>query len=148
MWSYKRNISPLTTKGLKYLMKKTQLLTSLELELMQIIWRGEDVSVEFIRTEMEANGHPLALPSIRTMLSILMKKGFLQRRQQSRAYVYNALIPEDEFHHSFIKDLLHRTFQGSPTGLVTALLNRELVSKEDLNQIKSMIKDYEKGAKK
>ena len=130
------------------MMKKTPLLTSLELELMQIIWKSEDVSVEFIRTEMAENGHPLALPSIRTMLSILMKKGFLERRLQSRAHVYNALIPEEEFHHSFIKDLLQRTFEGSPTGLVTALLNRELVSKEDLSEIKNMINDYERGGKK
>ncbi len=129
-------------------MKKAPLLTELELELMQVIWKSEDVTVEFLRQKLAESGRPLALPSIRTMLSILMKKGFVKRRQVSRAYVYNALINADEFQHSFIKDAMNRAFSGSPTGLVTALLNRELVSKRELNQIKKMIAEYEGGKKK
>ncbi len=129
-------------------MKNTPRLTNLELELMQIIWKHEDVSVEFLRTQLSDHGHPLALPSVRTMLSILGKKGFVERRLESRAYVYNALIPADEFQHSFVKDLLKRAFGGSATGLVTALLNRELVHQKELDQIKRMITDYEEGDKK
>ncbi len=129
-------------------MKNTPLLTGLELELMQIIWQNEDVSVEFLREKLADNGRPLALPSVRTMLTILKKKGFVSRRQISRAYVYNALIEADEFQHSFVRDALNRAFSGSATGLVTALLNRELVSKSELNQIKKMISDYERGRKK
>ena len=124
-------------------MNKTPLLTGLELELMQIIWKNEDVSVEFLRQQLADSGRPLALPSIRTMLTILKKKGFVSRRQVSRAYVYNPLIEADEFQHSFVKDALTRAFSGSATGLVTALLNRELVSKSELDQIKEMISDYE-----
>lgn len=129
-------------------MKKTPLLTGLELELMQIIWKNKDVSVEFLRQQLADSGRSLALPSIRTMLAILKKKGFVTRRQISRAYVYNALIKADEFQHSFISDALNRAFYGSATGLVTALLNRELVSKGELNQIKKMISDYEGSKKK
>ncbi|HAJ75568.1 MAG TPA: hypothetical protein DCM64_03845 [Gammaproteobacteria bacterium] len=129
-------------------MKETPLLTGLELELMQIIWKNEDVSVEFLRQQLADSGRPLALPSIRTMLNILKKKGFVNRRQVSRAYVYNALIKADEFQYNFIRDALNRAFSGSPTGLVTALLNRELVSKSELDQIKTMISDYERGKKK
>ena len=128
-------------------MKNTPLLTNLELELMQIIWKHKDVSVEFLRRQLSDNGHPLALPSVRTMLSILGKKGFVERRLEGRAYVYNALIPADEFQHSFVKDLLQRAFGGSPTGLVTALLNREIVNQKELDQIKRMITDYEEGDK-
>lgn len=129
-------------------MKKTPLLTGLELELMQQIWKNEDVSVEFLRKQLANNGRSLALPSIRTMLSILQKKGFVTRRQVSRAYVYNALIAADEFQHSFVKDAVNRAFSGSAAGLVTALLNRELISESELHQIKEMISDYEGGKKK
>ena len=129
-------------------MKKTPLLTGLELELMQIIWKNEDVSVEFLRRQLADSGRPLALPSIRTMLTILKKKGFVTRRQISRAYVYNALIEADEFQQSFIKDALNRAFSGSAAGLVTALLNKEMVSKGELDEIKQMISDYEGGKNK
>ncbi|MCG8415982.1 MAG: BlaI/MecI/CopY family transcriptional regulator [Pseudomonadales bacterium] len=129
-------------------MKKTPLLTELELELMQIIWANDDVSVEFLRQQLADNGRPLALPSIRTMLSILKKKGFVSRRQVSRAYVYNAAIAADDFQQNFIRDALNRAFSGSATGLFTALLNRDLVSESELKQIKAMISDYEGDQKK
>lgn len=126
-------------------MKKTPLLTGLELELMQIIWKHEDVSVEFLRQELSATGRPLALPSIRTMLAILSKKGFVTRRRVSKAFVYNALIEADAFQRSFVKDALDRAFSGSAASLVTALLNREHLKKSELDQIKKMISDYEGG---
>ncbi len=128
--------------------KKTPLLTRLELELMQIIWKGEDVSVEFLKDQLAKNGHPLALPSIRTMLSILRKKGFIERHAVGRAYAYNASIPADKFQRSYLRDLMTQAFEGSAIGLVTALLNRELVNKEELGEIKKMISDYEEGENK
>lgn len=110
---------------------------------MQIIWKSEDVSVEFLKKRLAALGHPLALPSIRTMLAILQKKGYLERRLEGRAYVYNALIAAEEFQQGFVKDLLKRAFNGSAAGLVTALLNREIVNDKELSKIKKMIADYE-----
>jgi len=115
---------------------------------MQVIWKNEDVSVDFLRQALADSGRPLALPSIRTMLSILRNKGFVKRRQVSRAYVYNAVIEAQDFQHNFISDAMDRAFSGSATGLVTALLNKDLVSKRELAEIKEMIADFERRKKK
>lgn len=127
--------------------KKTPPLTNLELALMQIIWRSEDISVDSLRAQLAEAGQSLALPSVRTMLAILQKKGFVGRHLVGRAYVYNALIPAAQFHQGFVRDLLNRAFSGSAAGLVTALLNGEMLNKQELTQVKKMIKEYE-GAKK
>ncbi len=130
-------------------MKKTPppALTSLELALMQIIWQQQDTSVEDLRQKLAADGHPLALPSVRTMLAILQRKGFVERRLAGRAYVYNAIIAAADFQQGFVRDLLQRAFNGSAMGLVTALLNGELLSRQELAQVKKMIKDFEGGRK-
>jgi BlaI family penicillinase repressor len=120
-------------------------LTGLELALMQIIWQQKDISVEDLRQQLDAAGHPLALPSVRTMLAILQKKGFVERRLVGRAYIYNALIAAADFQQGFVRDLLKRVFNGSATDLVTALLNRELLTRQELAQVKKMIRDYQGG---
>jgi BlaI family transcriptional regulator, penicillinase repressor len=127
--------------------KAVQPLTTLELAVMQVIWSHEDVAVDALRKQLDAAGHPLALPSVRTMLAILQKKGFVERRLEGRAYVYRALIPASEFQQGFVRDLLKRAFNGSAAGLVTALLNGELISRRELTQVKKMIKDFEGGKK-
>jgi BlaI family penicillinase repressor len=122
-------------------------LTSLELALMQIIWQQKDTSVEDLRRQLAIAGHPLALPSVRTMLAILQRKEFVERRLAGRAYVYNAIIAAADFQQGFVRDLLKRAFNGSATGLVTALLNGELLTRQDLAQVKKMIRDFEGGKK-
>ena len=54
-------------------------LTELELTIMRTLWArpGGEGTVESIREALETAGRPLALPSIRTMLTILMKKGYV-----------------------------------------------------------------------
>lgn len=130
-------------------MKKTPpaSLTNLELALMQIIWQQKDTSVDDLRLQLAAAGHPLALPSVRTMLAILQKKKFVERRLVGRAYIYNAIIAAADFQQGFVRDLLNRVFNGSAADLVTALLNRELLTRQELGQVKKMIRDFEGGMK-
>jgi BlaI family transcriptional regulator, penicillinase repressor len=127
--------------------KRIPSLTTLELAVMQVIWTHEDVAVDFLRKQLETAGHPLALPSVRTMLAILQKKGFVERRLEGRAYLYRARIPASEFQQGFLRDLLNRAFNGSAAGLVTALLNGEMISQQELAQVKKMIKEFQGGQK-
>ena len=128
--------------------KKIPKLTELELELMQIIWaRDDEISVGSIQSTLSEQGHPLALPSIRTMLGILQEKGFVSRRLKGKAYLYTAEIPAANYQRSFLKTLLERAFDGSASGLVSALLSKEVVDEKELNKIKQLIKDYDAETK-
>ena len=119
-------------------------LTELELTLMQIIWaHAREISVGEIKTALEHEQHPLALPSIRTMLGILQDKGFIERRLSGKAYLYKALIPATTYQRSFISTLLERAFNGSASSLVSALLSKEDVDKEEIDKIKQLISAFE-----
>jgi BlaI family transcriptional regulator, penicillinase repressor len=144
-WPHERKVSLLTdgTTDVKKIPPPS--LTSLELALMQVIWQQKDTSVEDLRRQLADARHLLALPSVRTMLAILQKKGFVERRLVGRAYIYNAIIAAADFQNGFVRDLLKRVFNGSATDLVTALLNRELLTRQELAQVKKMIRDFEGG---
>lgn len=128
--------------------KKARPLTRLELEIMQVVWGKDEVTVEQIQRELRERDRPLALPSIRTMLSILQQKGYVTRRRLSHAYHYRALVSADKARKRILKDILDRAFDGSALDLVAALVKADMVSEEELEQISKLIGEHDRGAKK
>lgn len=124
--------------------KKRQVLTELELEIMQLVWRYPEITVDKLQKELDCNDRHLALPSIRTMLDILMEKGYLTRIKQGRGYRYSATISADDAQRSFLKDMLNRVFDNSSIGLVASLLDNKMIPEKDLEQVKKLISNYER----
>jgi predicted transcriptional regulator len=127
--------------------KKKQPMTELELDIMRIVWKREEASVNEISEALEKAGRPLAPPSIRTMLTILQDKGYVKRRPDGRGHVYSAAVSADEGRRRILKDIILRAFDGSASGLVTTLVKGEMVSRKELAQVKDLIEKKERGAK-
>ena len=124
--------------------RKSRPLTELELEIMNVIWDGGAARVEEIRATLENGGRPLALPSIRTMLGILMDKGYLSREPSGRAHLYSPRVSREAAHKGILSDLLHRAFDGSALSMVATLLDARMVPKRDLYEVKRLLREYEK----
>ncbi|MCG3198303.1 MAG: hypothetical protein GHCLOJNM_02801 [bacterium] len=125
--------------------RPSKTLTELELEIMKIVWDREEATVEEIRDALAHHGKPLALPSVRKMLSILQEKGYVARRPQGRGHAYRTTISRTQAHRSFIRDLVDRAFEGSALGLVVALLKSNLVREDEIAEVKELIDKYELG---
>lgn len=125
--------------------RKTRTLTELELEIMRVVWRSAEVTVEETRRELARSKRRLALPSVRTMFSILQEKGYVARRPAGRAFAYRALVTEDQARKSLLADIVKRVFDGSASHLVAALVDTEAISRKDLLAIRRLIEEHAKG---
>jgi BlaI family penicillinase repressor len=103
------------------------ILTKLELELMQVIWRLGRSTVAAVQAELS---RPLAYTTVQTMLNILERKGKLRRELQGRAYVYSARVSKAKAVNNGVRDFINRMFGGSSEELVMSLLkNGEIDAK-------------------
>ena len=127
--------------------RKSSTLTQLELEIMQIVWKEGETTVKDISDSLRQSGHPLALPSIRTMLSILEHKGYVKRQRGGRSHVYRAIVSGEQAQRRILKDIIDRAFDGSASGLVAALVNCQMVSKGEIEEARRLIEKREKGGK-
>ncbi|MHC4714578.1 MAG: BlaI/MecI/CopY family transcriptional regulator [Planctomycetota bacterium] len=127
--------------------KKTRTLTELELRIMQVVWQHGEVSVQGVQETLKKQGKPLALPSIRTMLSILQDKGYVARRRDGRAHLYTAKIARGDAQKRILRDIVKRAFRGSAAGLVAALVEADLVGDDELEDIRRLIEEREGVAK-
>lgn len=120
--------------------KKSNTLTEAELRLMKILWRRGQSSVNDLVAAMP-EGETLAYNSVLTTIRILEQKGYVEHRQEGRAFVYQASVAEHEASRSEIRRVLGRFFGNSREQLLLSLLGDEEISAEELQRLKQAIKN-------
>lgn len=73
------------------------------------------------------------------------EKGLLRRSERYRSHVYEAAITREEAEARFAGDLMHRVFEGSVRNLVLGALTARRASAGDLDEIRRMLDEFEKG---
>ena len=119
--------------------KKSRTFTEVELEFMQIIWKLGDASTEDIRDTLQKKGRDLTDGSVRKILSILVEKGHVQRRQEGRGFIYYAAVKMSDANSTMVRDLLTRVFGGSAALMVASLFESSHVSEEEIETITRLI---------
>ena len=119
--------------------RKSNTLTEAELRLMKILWRrGESAVTDLV--EALPPGEQLAYNSVLTTIRILEQKGYVEHRQEGRAFVYWPCIQENEASRSEVRNVLHRFFGNSREKLVLSLLGDEEISTEELARLREAIR--------
>ena len=122
--------------------KPSKVLTEVELELMHIVWeQGEATSrsvLEALTSKRESSDS-----TVRTMLRILERKGYLAHRMEGRMYVYRPVVNRDEALRRMVHHLADRMCEGSTNLLVRHVLESEEIPWEELEEIKRWIEEKE-----
>jgi predicted transcriptional regulator len=118
--------------------KKSNTLTEAELRLMKILWRRGESAVTDLVADLP-DGEPLAYNSVLTTIRILEQKGYVDHRQEGRAFVYRPCIAEQEASRSEVRHILNRFFGNSRERLLLSLLDDEEISAEEMQRLKDAI---------
>ncbi len=127
--------------------KHWNLLTDLELRLMNIVWEKEKATVREVKDALPRR-KPLAYSTVLTVMRNLEWKGYLRHEVDERTYVYHPTVPRDEVVHSMLRHLAGRVFGDSAELLMVNFLEREELSLDKLRRLKKLIAAKEKEAKR
>src|SRR5277367_2241400 len=119
--------------------KKSNTLTEAELRLMKILWHRGESAVNDLVAAMP-DGETLAYNSVLTTIRILEQKGYVEHRQEGRAFVYWPCVQENEASSSEVRNVLNRFFGNSREKLVLSLLDDEAISAEELARLREAIR--------
>jgi predicted transcriptional regulator len=120
--------------------KKSNTLTEAELRLMKILWRRGESAVNDLVAAMP-DGETLAYNSVLTTIRILEQKGYVEHRQEGRAFVYRPCVAEDEASRSEVRHLMGRFFGNSRERLLLSLLGDDEISPQELQRLKDAIRE-------
>ena len=118
--------------------KRSNTLTEAELRLMRLLWsRGESAVADLVQALPDDSR--LAYTSVLTTIRILEQKGYVEHRQEGRAFVYRACVAEQEASRSEVRNVLNRFFGNSRERLVLSLLGDTEISEDELERLKEAI---------
>ena len=116
--------------------------TDAELEILKVLWRrGPSTVREVFETLGERTGYTTVLK----LMQIMADKGLVTRDESERAHRYEAAAPEDETQRRLVGDLLRKAFDGSAKKLVLQALSAERASHEELDEIRRLLDELERG---
>ena len=125
--------------------RKSPTFTEVELEFMQVIWALGEVTTEDVQNTLHKRKRDLSDGSIRKIFSILLTKGHVTRRREGKRFFYRAKVQKNQAHRNMVQDLLKRAFGGSVTLMTAALLDSRDIKKGDIEEIKRLIAEHERG---
>jgi predicted transcriptional regulator len=120
--------------------------TPAELEILKILWqRSEPASVRDVFEIVNEDLVPQrAYTSVMSLLNVMTDKGLLRRAPFRRAFLYEPVAPREQTLRSMLSETLERVYSGSASLLVAHLLDQSHPSGEELEQIRSLLDDYQR----
>lgn len=118
----------------------TRTLTAQELEIMKIVWELPSVTVRDVY-EALLKRRRIAYTTVMTMMNILEEKGYLKKRAQERAYVYQATQPKARVLRAMVHDFVERVFNGAPDALLVQLVKDKKLSEKELREMLRTIEE-------
>ncbi|HAZ7572559.1 BlaI/MecI/CopY family transcriptional regulator [Legionella sp. PATHC032] len=123
-----------------------RLLTEVELELMNIIWSLNKVTIKEVVAHLPKE-RPLAYTTVATVIKVLEQKGFLECQKNSYAHVFTPIVSKSEYESTCIEHMVANVFDGEPRALVQRLLMARKLQHDDIQAIEEALKKLTDGEK-
>lgn len=118
-------------------------LSKKEEEVMSFFW---DKGALFVKEICEFYPDPKPhFNTISTYVRVLEEKGLLSHKTYGNTYQYYPLQSRDEYSMSGMQTFMKKFFGGSPKKLVSALIEEESLS---IDELKELIQEVEKSNQK
>jgi len=118
--------------------KKKDLLTPLELKVMNILWKLNEAFVKDLLACWPDAKKPHA-NTVSTTVRILEDKKYVSHKTYGRSHQYYPLISKTQYQKRLLGNIVENAFAGSASSLVSALIDTEKVSNSELDEIQTMI---------
>lgn len=119
-------------------MKKLPQISEAEYEVMKIVWKNAPVSTNEV-TETLTSTTDWSPKTIQTMLKRLVNKGALTYVKEGRVFVYTPLVEEDEYISQKSSSFLSRYYDGELTSMVSAYLENDRLSDDEISELRSLL---------
>lgn len=105
---------------------------------MESLYRRGEASAHEIRFDLP---EPPSYSAVRALLAVMLDKGLIRHRKDSRRYVYRPAVSESKAKRSALRRLLGTFFDDKPENLVASLLDPadQQLSDEEIERIRQLI---------
>ncbi len=121
----------------------TQKLTEKETEVMERLWKnGAQTIRELLADYPDPKPH---FNTVATIVRILVDKGYAEHSgERNGAFTYAAKVPQEAFRTRSLAQVVKSYFNNSYSSVVSALVEEEKISVDELREIIDMVEQNRK----
>jgi BlaI family transcriptional regulator, penicillinase repressor len=123
-------------------MVRNALPTDAELQILSVLWKRGPSTVRDVH-EALAVVQDTGYTTVLKLMQIMAQKGFVERDESNRSHVYRAAISEEQAQRGLLGQLMDKAFSGSAAQLVMRALAMQPASKNELEEIRTMLNEIE-----
>ena len=116
---------------------KSPALTDAEARVMAVLWERQAATVADVVGALTKRRATYS--TVQTILRILETKGYVTHDKVERAFVYRPVVDQAQARRRALLHLVGRLFDGSPTLLVSNVLEDETIDAAELKRLKELI---------
>jgi predicted transcriptional regulator len=105
---------------------------------MEAVWERGAATAEDVRTSL-AERHPMKESTVRTILTRLEVKGYVQHRMEGRTNIYSGLDAPQSVAAKAVRQIIERFCGGSVEQLLVGMVNDEVVDERELQRLAQRI---------
>jgi BlaI family transcriptional regulator, penicillinase repressor len=114
--------------------------TQLELEILKVLWDRSPLSARDVRDRLkQQSARDLAYSSVITVLNIMVRKGYLKRHKEGKAFLFEPSVDRQSVAGGMTGDLLSRLFDGSASAMVLNLIETADLDAGELTELRRLI---------
>lgn len=120
-------------------------ISEAEWEVMRVVWSNVHTTSKFVIDTLgeEKSWTP---STIKTLLSRLVEKGFLETTKQGNKFLYSAKCVEDECLEILTQNFLERICERRTHIIVKNIIETDNLSKSNIDEIIELLKEKRKTA--
>lgn len=118
-------------------------ITNTEFEVLNALWDKNPATANELIEQLNKK-KPWHEKTVKTLLSRLVKKQAIGFEKQQRSYSYYPLIEREDYTQTESQSLIERLFSGQLSPLVAGFAKEKQLQKEDINELKAIIEQWEK----
>ena len=117
-------------------------LSDLERGVVQVIWQRGPSSAEEVRKALRRR---LSDSTVRTLLRRAEEKGYLTHSVEGKTFIYQEAFAPEEVGAESVRRVADQFFGGSVTALLNSIVDAEVISKRELQDLARRISAAEKN---
>jgi len=118
-------------------------ISDAELVVMKVVWDRAPITANQVVSALENQRH-WRPKTIHTLLSRLVRKRALAFDKKGREYHFRPLLEAAEYAHAVSRSFLSRFFDGQVAPFLACFLEREKLSKAEIEELRRILKGQPK----
>ena len=122
--------------------------TDRELEILKVLWRQENATVQVIRDTLEEDGVKLAYTTVLTVLQVMERKQLVGHGKTGKAYTYFPKLQRDKTFRQLAGGFLDKVFNGAMEEYLLHALESRRLSAKQFDRLEKMIGEVKARSKR